>query len=666
MTLNINNKKPELLLPVGKTESLYAAIEGGANAVYLGLKQFNARQRAANFSIAQLQTILNITKKNDVKVYITLNTLIKNWELKELLQTLFLLNQLNIDAIIIQDWSIPYFVQKYFHDLNIHASTQMANHNSAGAEFSKSAGFERVIFARELTMQEIQTIRAKSDIGLEIFAHGALCYSFSGMCLFSSYLGGASANRGQCAQPCRRLYSADGKNHFLFSLKDNQLIDYIPQMIKMGIDSVKIEGRMKSAEYVYTVAKAYRMAIDHPERIEEAKALLTLDMGREKTDYFWGSQVKQAITKNPTTGYKLGKVTALDEDGFSFQSGLEIKKGYRLRVDAPDDTTREVLKVDRFNQHNDTVQIFGDLGKISLGDNVFLAGHQEKRFSSKLPNGPTHHLKNLSNQQIQTWLSEIQLGSGQKKKSSLYIRIHSLAWLKKIHLNTVDGIFFHFTKKDLQEIKKDAPFIQKNLNKIWIELPKFIPEKQLNEYRLLLQEFRKAGFNQFILSHLCQKLLLPKNSRFGTNENVYCLNDAAITFIKSEGTTIHIYPYENVFENLKTGKDRNGIVPLFFYPDLFTSRMPVQLNNEQKRFKNDQNMNFNLLIRDGITHVLPERPVALFQHRKKLEQLGFHQFLLDMGHEKPSKNIIQKLMNRYQTGTQYQPSTLFNFKEGLK
>ncbi len=197
----MGNRKPELLLPAGNIESFYAALEGGANAIYLGLKSFNARGRAANFTESHLLAALQEAKKRKVKMYVTLNTVIKNNEIDALLEVLTFLDRAGADAIIIQDWGLYYIVRLRFPKLVIHASTQMGNHNSPGVNFSEQMGMARVILARELTMNELTNIVAHSTAELELFVHGALCYSFSGLCFFSSYLGGRGANRGLCAQP---------------------------------------------------------------------------------------------------------------------------------------------------------------------------------------------------------------------------------------------------------------------------------------------------------------------------------------------------------------------------------------------------------------------------------------------------------------------------------
>ncbi|HRX12035.1 MAG TPA: peptidase U32 family protein, partial [Draconibacterium sp.] len=218
------NKKPELLLPAGNAESFFAALKAGADAVYLGLSQFNARVRASNFNQSQLISILKEAGKRKVLVYVTLNTVIKNSETGSLIEYLHFLHELNVAGIIIQDWGVYFITKKYFPKLKIHASTQMGIHNTLGTKFLSDKGFQRTVLARELTLKELESVVKNSPIETEVFVHGALCYSFSGMCLFSSYTGGRGANRGMCAQPCRREY--DDKNHvkYLFNLKDNQLL----------------------------------------------------------------------------------------------------------------------------------------------------------------------------------------------------------------------------------------------------------------------------------------------------------------------------------------------------------------------------------------------------------------------------------------------------------
>ena len=178
----------------------------------------------------------------------------------------------------------------------------MGIHNSLGTKFLKEKDFQRTVLARELTLNELERIVKTSPIESEVFVHGALCYSFSGMCLFSSYTGGRGANRGMCAQPCRREYEDKNHKKFLFNLKDNQLLEYIPKLTKMGVSSLKVEGRMKSGEYTFRVGSAYRMALDDESKIVLAQQQLELDFGRLKTSYFAGGEVKSAISEVASTG----------------------------------------------------------------------------------------------------------------------------------------------------------------------------------------------------------------------------------------------------------------------------------------------------------------------------------------------------------------------------
>lgn len=263
--------KEELLAPVGSMESLYAAIENGADAVYLGGKLFNARHFASNFDLDELKEVIKYSHINNVKVYITINTLIKNEEMEEVLDYIRFLYEEDADAIIVQDLGLARNVRKLFPDLDIHASTQMTVNNLEGVKLLEEIGFKRVVLARETPLDEIKRIREGSSIELEGFIHGALCVSYSGQCLMSSLIGGRSGNRGKCAQPCRMPYtlvdeSGETVKGFeklhLLSPKDLNTLDHIESLKKAGISSFKVEGRMKRPEYVATIVNVYRGIID--------------------------------------------------------------------------------------------------------------------------------------------------------------------------------------------------------------------------------------------------------------------------------------------------------------------------------------------------------------------------------------------------------------------
>jgi putative protease len=541
--------KPELLMPVGNIESFYAAIKGGADAIYVGLKNFNARGRASNFNNFQFQLLINEANQNKVKVYVTLNTVIKNKEIPELLDTLWFLSKTNIAAVIIQDWGTFHLLKKHFPKLVIHASTQMANHNSNGTNYSQKLGFERVILARELTLPELTDIQKRSTIETEVFVHGALCYSFSGMCNFSSYLGGSGANRGLCTQPCRRFYKINNKKHLPFSLKDNQLIDFVPEMAKIGVASLKVEGRLKSGEYVYQVAQAYRKVIDGIGDIEDSRNMLKLDMGREKTQWFYAKNVKDAISEIPNTGLFLGRITSVSQNEFSFEANIDIESGNRLRIQTKKDSEQDSFKINEFSQDEDgIVTAQGTINGLKKGNEVYLAGLRQMKFPSKLK-GDAKPMNQPMPFKLKKEITNKVRGFKPAKKGNLFVRIDSSDWLRKIRLEELDQLIINLKKTDWDSLRTDVPFIQKNKNKIWIELPQFISEKDIEFYKNLCQSFVKKGFNQFSLSHLSQKELLPNGSNFGTNENVYCYNDAAAQALKSEGAVWITSPFENEYDN---------------------------------------------------------------------------------------------------------------------
>ncbi|MBE6022735.1 MAG: U32 family peptidase [Cellulosilyticum sp.] len=270
-------KKAELLAPVGKMENAIAAIENGADALFVGGKGFNARQAADNFTEDELEEIVKYATLRGVRVYVTVNILIKESETENLYEYLKYLEAIGVHAIIIQDLGIAHMVRKYFPKLRMHASTQMSAHSIEDVLFLKELGFKRVVLAREMQLKEIKEIIDTCDIEIETFVHGALCYSYSGQCLMSSFIGGRSGNRGRCAQTCRMRYSLkeDGKvlnkEDYLLSLKDICSIEFIPELLEAGIHSFKIEGRMKSPEYVASVVGTYRKYVDIAEKGEDYK-----------------------------------------------------------------------------------------------------------------------------------------------------------------------------------------------------------------------------------------------------------------------------------------------------------------------------------------------------------------------------------------------------------
>ncbi len=251
----------EVLAPVGNLSSLRAAIGAGADAVYMGLGDFNARAKAENFSEQSFIDAAKLCKIYGIKVYLTMNTLLKPNEIPRAIECVDKVVKF-IDAVIVQDLGLAFVLQQKFPTLSLHASTQMGVHNVDGAEFARKLGFKRIILSRETTLSDIKQIKEKVDIEVETFVHGALCVAFSGNCYLSSIVSGYSGNRGKCMQLCRKKYYTDNAEGYLLSAKDVCLLNYVNELASAGVDSIKIEGRLRSPEYVFATVKAYKNALD--------------------------------------------------------------------------------------------------------------------------------------------------------------------------------------------------------------------------------------------------------------------------------------------------------------------------------------------------------------------------------------------------------------------
>lgn len=310
-------KKPELLAPAGNMEKLKMALLYGADAVYLGGKAFGLRAFGGNFSREELQEAVSFAHSLGKKVYITVNIFPHNSDIEKLPEYLQFLNQIKVDALLIADLGIFSLAQEYAPDVPIHISTQANNTNWMSVNTWAKLGAERVVLAREMSLAEIREIRSRCQVELEMFVHGAMCISYSGRCLMSNYMAGRDANRGSCAQPCRWNYALmeekrpgqyfpvleDERGTYIFNSKDMCLLPYLPDVIESGVESLKIEGRMKSVHYAASVVKAYREAIDSyfadPEHFTVKEE--------------WLAELDKVSHRAYTTGFYYGRPTEKDQ-----------------------------------------------------------------------------------------------------------------------------------------------------------------------------------------------------------------------------------------------------------------------------------------------------------------------------------------------------------------
>jgi len=334
---------PELLAPAGNLETFFAALEGGADALYLGLPRFNARMRAENFSLPDFSRIIPEAHRKGVKVYVVMNSVIFEKELAPFIDLVERIKLFTPDGLILSDLGAIEIIRHHFPSVEIHGSTMMGSINSRILNVLASRGAQRVILERHMEYQQLQDTVRRSPIDIEIFVHGAMCFSYSGKCFFSSFLGGKSGNRGECVQPCRRVYRdlANEKEAPYFSARDLSLMGILPELLTLGVKAFKIEGRMRNAEYVYQVVRAYRRAMDEildgraEEGVALGKELLQRVAGREETGGLLSGRGEEGTVSSESggsVGTCLGTIGDVKIPYAAMEGSGVVKKGERLRV----------------------------------------------------------------------------------------------------------------------------------------------------------------------------------------------------------------------------------------------------------------------------------------------------------------------------------------------
>ena len=386
----------ELLSPVGDFDCLKAAVQNGADAVYFGANSFSARAFASNFDDNTLEQAINYAKVRGVKTNLTLNTLIKNDEMYNAIALAKKAYEFGIDAIIVQDLGLAKYLIKNFPGLPVHASTQMSVHNLDGVIALQKMGFSRVVLSRELSLKEIEYICKNSDVEIEVFIHGALCISYSGQCLFSSMVGGRSGNRGKCAQPCRLPYDLLENDKiidkgYLLSPRDLCGLEFLPQLIKSGVNCLKIEGRMKTPEYVATVTRIYRKYIDLAEKnisfeideIDKQDLLQVFNRGGFSNGHLDSNSNQKLIypQKSNNMGIFLGTISNFNSNQghISFTTESKLHVGDKICVEnKKHETSLYTISELMLNNKNikeanlgDKIKIGRMKGNISVGDKIY-------------------------------------------------------------------------------------------------------------------------------------------------------------------------------------------------------------------------------------------------------------------------------------------------------
>lgn len=707
----------ELLAPAGNIEALDAAIGEGADAVYLGLKSFNARLRTTNFAWNQFEATVNTLHKQNKKIYVTVNTVSEESETERLYRFLSYLNKIGPDGLIVQDLGVVRMCQEFFPNLELHASTQMNVESVAGVNLLSKAGLKRVVVARELGLEEIKYIKSHTNAEIEMFVHGALCVSESGLCLFSSFLGGKSANRGMCTQACRRYYTVDSdsgeKSGYYFSPCDLQLIEQIPDLMQIGVESFKIEGRMKSAEYVGSVVAAYRYLMDNWEKdrkgsIATAKRMLSTDFARAKTSYWYNFKTNDegvakagSLILNPDqaggTGIYLGKIDKIevasdeakarakeaagkDADPKDYQimmvhlagGSYDPDVGDSIRLHRQDDSGRVSHKV-RTVEEIDGVRMIDVPVGFKRGDSVYLLQTKamSKRYRHVLPNDISNCRKQPGNETLPVLdLTPIQKDELKYFPEGLYIQVSTVSdvyqLLPKPPVRVILELNFE-TRADLLVKKAKLPFSKRQ---IIISLDPYLASSKEEQMAQDLDALIEEGFHTFVVNNMAHiNMLRGKKANMIAGPYLYTFNRWAASWFENQNIGAFITPLENSFDNLKATWEPSVrsrvMVTVYAYPALFRMRFRLPesydflyfQDKEEKLFKVNSNI-------DG-TVVMPEAPFSIVDKVDKIKSEGFGRILIDLSRTKVTRQELKAIENAMIKKQPVPETSRFNWKEGF-
>ncbi len=666
--------KIELLAPSGNIESFMAAVSAGADAVYVGLKDFSARAKAKNFSYKQLKEICSYAHQKNVKVFVAVNTLVKNLEIKSVLNTLEQISLSGADAIIVQDLGVAYLSKKYFPNIRLHASTQLTIHNSYGAIQAKQMGFERAVLARELSFDEIKSIKNKSNIELEIFCHGALCFCVSGLCLFSSSIGGYSGNRGHCAQPCRRLWSVDGKKGYFLSPKDFQLIDYIKQIKEIGITSLKIEGRLKSADYVSKTVRAYRLLIDSDEtnykqNLKQAKEILSLDYARQKTTFNFNNKSTDIFEpdKSKNLGLYLGVIENKTDTTFSLNTKADLLTGDTIRIVDNKKDKSFVLKIETADKKDNCYKIqYRDL-YLENGFEVY-----------KIADGKTAEEWKIGRMEDWTDKEDKIIKSNKPLTLStagffskialpdLFVRINNVKWMPLLK-NVKAATVIKLSKENILSVKNFLS--QKNINDLYFELPPYIEEKDIKVYENFINFVTDKKYNKFFINNISQIYMFEgKKSLLYAGQYLYTLNNYAAEFLSEYKINGFCSSWEDDLQNIKDLSKvlkNNLIVYLSGFPEIVTSKMEFVPEIRNKNIKSDKD-EFKVFSNNNENIIVPKYPINLLGFKNSLLKFGAKSFGIDLSYIEPNLNYLTQVIRAFNNNVYMSSVNKFNFERKLK
>ncbi len=658
-------RKPELLAPAGDQEAFYAAMDSGADAVYVSPRILNARAYGKNFTLPEIGNLLETAHKKRRKLFVAINALMKEKEMAQAIRLMAALDEMGVDAVIIQDLGIWRIARRYFPGLRLHASTLMAIHNSLGVEMAKEMGFSRVVLARELTLKEISAISKTSRIQLEIFVHGAMCFTISGLCLFSSYFGGRSSTRGKCVQPCRRRYTWKGGPGTYFSMDDLCGLEMVPELYRLGISSLKIEGRLKPARYVASVTKAYRLVLDEGPRcskevLERARTILNGALGRPvSSGFFLSSNPKGAVspTRTANTGLYLGKVKAII-DGWLHLSGPHAPKpGDRLRlvvprnelqfsvrcVEAKKTSKTSIVKLDKLPQKlpenlSGTLLFKIDAGgKTQAEPAIKITGEKDPLHCKAMLDLAAKRAKDIL-KKIENSSKVSKIASKKKHgKASLYLKLARPSDIKIAGRLDIKGVLLEINSHNIQAITKGLP---KGLSKdkiIW-SLPPVIFQDKLATLKKQTELLARLGFKNFQVSNLSHLALLKgrkhiKRLNICSSYQLNILNSQAIKAASDLGIFCCHFSIETDLKNMTQALSKINeevMFTVFCFVPLFTSRLRHRLYHTKKPVVSTRGEQYHWQRAGDVGRLFPKTPFSALDCQKLLLGAGIRNWIIDL------------------------------------
>ena len=698
----MRNKDFELLAPAGSLEILKGVIESGADAVYVGGSMFGARAYANNFTEDELLEAIDFAHLRGVKVYLTVNTLIKNSEFSKLYDYLLPYYKRGLDAVIVQDIGVVKAIHEYFPSMEIHTSTQMTVTGADGVRFLSQFGVTRVVMAREVSLAEMKRIHEETGMELEAFVHGALCYSYSGQCLFSSILGGRSGNRGRCAQPCRLPYTVEGKkDEYILSLKDMCGIKALDKLHDAGVYSLKIEGRMKQLEYACGVVKYYRSYIDSMKPVTDADYDRIKALGNRCgfTDrYYFDHNGSDMVTYVKPNFVSNAAEPSPEKRKLSIEGELVLREGepgsltvkrgdvtYKASIEPVSAALKAPLDkkaaIDRINKTGDTDFEFSHI-KAQIGENVFVPNGALNKLRRDAISGLCDKLlkkyyrndARYADMSRLTALPEHVVKSDAAHDEAINDYTTICSCMTRAQLDTLIGyecfdvFYLDFDMYDrntlIQQFADDVKCLTKRNKKVYLMMPTIFRADSSDYFVSIAKELDKVSFEGFVVKNY-EELYLTENLFTGKkvilDHNMYTFNDVSKNAFFEHGVSGDTVPLElNSREIMHRNNIGSQMIVYGYYP-LMTTANCVHKNTKgcdkkQKLIylKDRYNKSFAVCnnCKECYNTIYNSLPTMLIKNISKLKEAGIRSFRYSFTIETPKqiKAVMDDKVAEYTNG----------------